>query len=95
MKDLPELVVNVSSYILTATQTENVLRIVSLVASIIGSLVILASKILSWYAKAKADGKITAEEVGELGNTIGSEAKDLKENADEIVEICKHEGGEN
>ena len=50
----------------TATQTEQVLRIVSLVMTIIGALITyVALPLLAWYKKSKADGKITADEVKE------------------------------
>ena len=50
----------------TATQTEQVLRIVSLVITIIGALITyVALPLLAWYKKAKKDGKITADEVKE------------------------------
>lgn len=65
--------------VLTATQTEMVLRIANLVLAIIISLLILISRIIDWYKKAKAnDGKITGDEIKEGIDIIVDGAKDIK-----------------
>lgn len=64
--------------ILTATQTETVLRIANLVLTIIISLLILVSRVIDWYKKAKADGKITSDEVKEGIEIITDGAKEIK-----------------
>lgn len=65
--------------ILTATQTETVLRIANLVLAIIISLLVLVSRIIDWYKKATADGKITKDEVEELIDIGKDGAKEIKE----------------
>ena len=64
--------------ILTATQTETALRIANLIITIIISLLILISRIIDWYKKAKADGKITSDEVKEGIEIITDGAKEIK-----------------
>lgn len=64
--------------VLTATQTEMVLRIANLVLAIIISLLILVSRIIDWVKKAKADGKITGDEIKEGIGIIVDGAKDIK-----------------
>lgn len=64
--------------ILTATQTETILRISNLILTIIISLLILVSRIIDWYKKSKADGKITSDEVKEGIEIITDGAKEIK-----------------
>ncbi len=55
----------------TALQTSEVLQIISLIITIIGALIsMILIPILSWYKKAKQDGKITIDEVIEGGETL-------------------------
>ena len=55
----------------TAIQTSEVLQIISLVITIVGALIsMILIPILSWYKKAKQDGKITIDEVIEGGETL-------------------------
>lgn len=86
-KDFTEGVINACSYVLTATMTKEVFQIISLVVSIIGTLVIIFCKVYDWYTRAKEDGKITKEEIKELGDSVKPDLDKLKEQADEIVEI--------
>lgn len=65
--------------ILTATQTETVLRIANLVLAIIISLLVLVSRIIDWYKKATTDGKITKDELKELIDIGKDGAKEIKD----------------
>lgn len=70
----------------TATQTQEILQIISLVITIIGGLVsLIIIPILNWYNKAKKDGKITTDELIEGAETLkdGIEALDDKINEKE------------
>ena len=69
----------------TATQTNEVLQTISLVITIIGAFIsMILVPILSWYIKAKKDGKITADEIKEGVETT-------KEGLDKFKdEIDKH-----
>lgn len=50
----------------TATQTNEILQTISLIITIIGAFIsMILVPILSWYIKAKKDGKITAKEIKE------------------------------
>ena len=57
---------SVMGTIMTATQTDEVLRYVQLGLTILSTLFALAYTIWKWWRKAKQDGKITEEEVDEL-----------------------------
>lgn len=50
----------------TATQTQEILQIVSLIITIIGGIIsFIVLPILNWYQKSKKDGKIDIEEIQE------------------------------
>ena len=55
----------------TATQTQEVLQIVSLIITILGGIVsLIVIPILNWYKSAKKDGKITIDEAIDGANTL-------------------------
>ena len=78
-------------WVLTATQTEQIFKIISLVLSIVISLVILISKIVEWYKKANKDKKITKEEIKEIINGTKEDVKDLVDNIDTLVDAIQEE----
>ena len=82
MKNISELMINVSGYMISLSATKEIIQIVALVFSIIGTILITLFRIKDWYDKAKKDGKITKEEIDDLETII----KDGKE------EIDKHNG---
>lgn len=51
------------STLFTATQTKEVLQIISFVLTIISVLIVIIRNLIDWYIDAKKDGKITAEEI--------------------------------
>lgn len=70
----------------TATQTQEILQIVSLVITILGGVIsFIVIPILNWYHKAKQDGKITIDEIKEGAETLedGIEKLDDKINGKE------------
>ena len=55
----------------TSIQTNEVLQIISLVLTILGTLItFIVLPLLNWYIKAKKDGKITIDEVKEGVETL-------------------------
>ena len=55
----------------TATQTQEILQIVSLIITILGGIIsFIVIPILNWYRKAKEDGKITIDEIKEGTETL-------------------------
>ena len=66
------------SWGLTFTQTNEIFALIQIIASTIVSIVTLGYILYKWYKKAKEDGKITKEEVEELGE----ELKNFKEKGD-------------
>ena len=78
-------------YVFTAVQTKEIFQIISLALTILTSVIIIVSKIVNWYKKAKADGKITKEELGELAQDLSEDIDKIKEDAEEIIEIVEIE----
>lgn len=68
--------------ILTALQTNEVFQYISLALTILSTLVAIAFTIYKWWKKANEDGKITPEEIDELGKDIKDSLK-KGENKDE------------
>ena len=55
----------------TSIQTDEVLQIISLVLTILGTLItFIVLPLLNWFIKAKKDGKITIDEVKEGVETL-------------------------
>lgn len=68
--------------IFTAIQTNEVFQYISLGMTILSTLVALVYTIWKWYRKAKADGKITEDEIDELVddvNQVVNKKEDEKE----------------
>ena len=64
----------------TATQTNEVLQTISLIITIIGGVItLIVVPVLTWWKKAKADGKITTDEIKEGVDTIKDGVKDLND----------------
>lgn len=63
----------------TVIQTNELLQLISLIISIVGGLItFIVVPLLTWYNKAKADGKITKEEIKEVKDTIKNGVDKLK-----------------
>lgn len=79
LKDFFQIGGNGIMYILTATQTKEVFEIVSLILSIVISILIIVSKIVDWYKRAKVDGKIDEDEIKEGIDIIVDGTKEIKD----------------
>lgn len=73
---------NALTYVLTALQTNEVFQIIELVLSITLTLILITFKLWKWYKEAKADGKITADEI-QKGIDILEEGKDKLDKHDQ------------
>ena len=80
----------------TATQTNEGLQTIQLIITIcaaavtfITGIVGLALKIISWYKKAKSDGKIDESEWEELGGLVKNGLDEGKTNLEAINEATK------
>lgn len=68
--------------VLTVVQTNEIFQLVSLILTCIATVLAIAFTIYKWVKKAKADGKIDAEEVEELAEIIKDGAESIKEVSD-------------
>ena len=69
----------------TVTQTNEILQMVSLIITILGAIVsMIVVPIMSWYIKAKKDGKITADEIKEGADTLAEGVEKTKEELDKL-----------
>lgn len=91
VKDLFQFAGNGLQYLITWTQVEEVARIIGLVLSIMISVLIIIDKVITWWKKAKADGKITKDEIDELHQEIGGDISNIKEQLDSSKESKKGE----
>ena len=78
-KDVAMVSGNAFTYVLTAVQTNEVFQMIELVLAILTSVIIIFYKIWHWYKEAKADGKITADEIGKGIDIIGDGVADIKD----------------
>lgn len=62
--------------VFTAVQTDATLQIISLILTIIATAFSIAFTIYKWWKSAKADGKITKDEIEELLDELNG--KDMK-----------------
>ena len=68
------------SVIGTATQTSEILQIISMIITIIGGLItFIVLPLLNWYQKAKSDGKIDEKEIKEGIDILNNGINELKD----------------
>ena len=68
---------------LTITQTNELFRLISFILTILTSILVLVSKIVTWYKSARADGKITSDEMLELIDTTKNSIDEIKKSIDD------------
>ena len=61
----------------TAVQPDEVLRIVSMIITIIATMMSITYTLYNWWKSAKSDGKITKDEVKEAHDIIHSGLDDI------------------
>lgn len=83
----------------TALQTDQVLMYISLAITIAGGIITLitgifglVARIRAWHKKAMEDGKITKEEVEELGEIVTDGINDGKQTIENIKSQIKKKG---
>lgn len=82
LKSAAEVGGNGLQYLISFAQIEEWLRIFGIILSVIISILIIIDKVINWYKKAKADGKITEDEVKEGIGIIKEGAEDIKRHID-------------
>ena len=82
IKNVFEVLGNGGQYVLMALQTDEILKYVELVLSILTTLIILGFNIYSWWKKAKADGELSEDEIKEGVKIIEDGTKEIKDHID-------------
>ena len=74
----------------TASQTNETLQTISLVITIIGAIIsMIIVPIISWYQKAKKDGKITSDEIKDGIDTLVDGVKEVQDKLEDKNEEDK------
>ena len=74
----------------TAIQTNELLQTISLVITIIGAIIsMIVVPLISWYQKAKKDGKITKEEIKDGVDVVSNGIKEVQDKLNEDKENKK------
>ena len=79
IKDFFQIIGNGLQYAISLAQVEDALRIAGIVLSVIISILIIVDKIITWWKNAKADGKITEDEIKEGVEIIKEGTQDIKD----------------
>ena len=79
IKDFFQIIGNGLQYAISLAQVEDALRIAGIVLSVIISLLIIIDKIITWWKNAKADGKITEDEIKEGVEIIKDGTQEIKD----------------
>lgn len=99
IKNLTGMIIgNTVSFVGLSLSANEVDAILSIVCSIVGLLITIISIVISvirWVKKSKEDGKITAEELGELEDIINSGMHDLNDKIDKMNKEDKKDGDNN
>lgn len=80
---------NILQYVLAAIQANEILQWVELGLSILTTLILIAHRLWVWHKEAKADGKITADELKEAIDIAQEGAEAIKEQLDKGKEDRK------
>lgn len=60
-----------------------ILGIIVLIASLVSTVLLTTLKVIDWYKKAKADGKITADEIKEGVEIVKNGVDEVKNHIDQ------------
>lgn len=76
----------------TGLQTNEILKTISLVITIIGGLItFIIVPLLNWYKNAKKDGKIDKEEIKEGVKIIVEGSQSVKDKVEEVNQLDQRE----
>lgn len=78
IKDFFQIIGNGLQYAISLAQVEDALRIAGIVLSVIISVLIIIDKVITWWKNAKADGKITEDEIKEGVEIIKDGTQEIK-----------------
>lgn len=80
---------DLTNLFVAALQTDQLFQIIQFALATVMVLVGIAYKIWRWYKEAKADGKISEEEVKQIVKEITPDVKEAVEDVKDIVNTIK------
>ena len=83
MKDNLDIFTNGLAVVCTAIQPDYVLKIISLVLTLVSIVVSLIFTIWKWHKSAMSDGKIDKKEIDELASDVTGAVDDAKKVVDD------------
>lgn len=75
----------------TGMQTNEVLEMISLIITIVGAVLTLAMSLYTWYKNAKADGKITKDELKDASKIVQNSFDEINDALNKDKENKKDE----
>jgi hypothetical protein len=90
-KDLLNYVLPTFEVVLTALQENVTYQIVCMILTIVSFLITIAFTCWKWYRDASKDGRITADEVSDLGDKLTGAVDDAKKQIDNDKEDKKND----
>lgn len=82
---------NIGTYFLALADGETILRIISLLLSIITSILILWYRLKVWYNEAKKDGKIDEKEIKEAVEIVNDTKEEINDTSRKIKEDSRRD----
>lgn len=68
--------------VMTAIQENAAYQVVCMILTILSFILSIAYTIFAWYKKANEDGKITTDELADLGKQLGDKVDEEKKKAE-------------
>lgn len=90
-KDLLNYVLPTFEAVLTALQENTAYQIICMVLTIVSFLITIAFTCWKWYRDVSKDGKITADEISDLGDKLTNAVDDAKSKIDNDKEDKKND----
>ena len=82
VKDFLQIGGNGLQYLISIAQVEDILRLIGIILSVMISVLIIADKLVTWWKKSKADGKLTEDEAKEGIKIIKDGVVEIKDHID-------------
>ena len=72
----------------TVTQDSDIIKIISIIITIIGAVITyIVVPLIAWYKKSKKDGKIDANEIKEGIDIISDGGQNIKDQVDKVKQL--------
>lgn len=76
----------------SATQDDDIIRLISIIFTIIGAVITyIIVPLIAWYKKSKKDGKIDVNEIKEGIDIISDGSQNIKDQVDEVKQLDQND----